>query len=169
MGSVIARLGVEEGLLQRVGGRYIGLGAAVAHGQPEVDADHWHRSGRLLALLGEDLGGIRRHHDDVERLAGEHAFADRAGLHHGDVERVTETFSNAALVSAITSRMPFAEMTLISAADAAVAANASAMAADADLSMGVLPGRFWRGASLSAIGSILKGIWNGILGLFGWD
>jgi len=50
-----------------------------------------------------------------------------------------EAFSNAALVSAITSRMPFAEMTLTSTAVAGRANKAATAAKSAGLTMGVPP------------------------------
>ena len=49
-------------------------------------------------------------------FAGQHALADFAGLDHGDGELVAGAGPNFALVSAMTSRMPLAEMTLTSAA-----------------------------------------------------
>ena len=94
-----------------------GRGPSGRDRESEVDADQLHTAARHhLALLLEIVGGRLRHHDDVELLAAQHAAADLAGLDHGDDEPVAGGGSNFALVSAITSRMPLAEITLISAA-----------------------------------------------------
>jgi hypothetical protein len=80
-------LGGEEGLSQRIGCAGVGPRPIGAHGETEIHADQRQlAAGRDAVRLGECLRHVARHHDHVESLAAEHAFADRAGFDHRDVE-----------------------------------------------------------------------------------
>ena len=73
-----------------VGRAGVGPRSVGAHGETEIHPDQ-----RRLAAGGDAVGleecvrYVARHHDHVEGLATQHAFADRAGLDDRDVELMT--------------------------------------------------------------------------------